>query len=924
MLKPVTILALDEPAMTLAAAVQQRAAAACGFDDLVQAGAVFDASLEDAVLASHARRQAPNNPLLTRDDVSKSELVLLVVSASGPAAKTVLDVAAHVRRLYDTRRIAAFFTVEILALLPDLDGAPNHGSAYSLLKIASAAQPAPFDAFWLMDAMNASRVRFGGLEQAIDTYAQAVVGAVMLEPERSGAPAARRPRGMGATFSSFGHAELVFPRELAAQRVETRFAAELVRDKLLAEDSSSPLAAKKFVLAEGFTGPLSRIGLEAGRTLFQRFQPKTHITESTRSADEVIAAVRHEREAHVQTAQTQSLEMLHAQATQAESELTTLLARHVDESLDRHGYPEAIRFLETLVDPLPDLRSDSDPTPRNLITEINTATAALDARLRFAPNAAASSAARKRVREIDELLADQKPMADVLEAQSAPEQLAELESERASLATQLPEILFAEEGANNQARIASRDAEAARLAAETEGAEGRLRELFARKPHAEQALREALQARISFLWRRILLAAFGVTALYAAAHAADKLRDHLVDINRAAMTALGLFFIVSLVQYLRTIAPVIRDAREMLAAILKQIEQTDEAKNAAHQEELQFACDFAHRRATQRVLQRTRERARQMLDALRSRRRELAELAESLVPPSIGGVQLSIAIVTDADVDLWYERNAEDRRPFLREFFEMCVSRSQSRQLALDELRARLAAFAARALDRFRKMTIAEAVQFVPEAAMAQRFKRLTEYSAPMVDLRDDDPEAQMTMQRDATLWADTTDAAFTAQLARRFPDVGPRSTADPLRIQVLTRILHFPAYVLGQLAYYRAQYDPQQHPESAALPDLFPVDRAAYEQVLLGRATGVICLRDDQQLAFNEHLLGDSHRAAAQRITAYDAAPLRRELDAALAPRLTIAKDVTRDLEQLAGDLPDAMDRQVLLALLARYSELR
>ncbi|HEV7919231.1 MAG TPA: hypothetical protein VGR02_00425 [Thermoanaerobaculia bacterium] len=820
MLKPVTILALDQAAASLAAAVQQRVAAACGLDDLVQMRAIFSEPLAEAVASVHARRQAPDSPLRARDDIKTRELVLLVTSAT---SGKVLEVARQVRELYDMRRLAAYFTVEILCLLPDLFAGADYGAAYSLLKLASAARPRPFDVFWLLDAMNASRVRFGHLEQSQDAYAQAVAGAVLLEPEMSGAPAGRRPRGMDPTFSSFGCAELFFPRDVAAQRLETRFASELVRGKLLAAGAAPQpqLAARQFVVGEAFALPLSRIGLDAGRSLFQRFQARTRVTEHTRTAEEVIAAVRHELMVHRDTTHAQNLQTLHAQSEQTTTEFATLLGRTVNESLDRDGYAAAIRLVEALVDPLPDLHAETDVAPRNLVTEINAATAALDARLRFTPNTAASDAGRKRARELDHLVVEQKPIAGVLDAQSAPEQLAALEEERDELARRLPELLFAEETANNTARHAARDAEAARLAGETEAAEQRLRELFARRPRAEQALREALEARRAFLWRTILWAAFGFAAVYGVPFAFGVLGPNLERIHWTAAMALGLFALYSAVRYVRDIAPPIRLAREELERIRVQIELTDRAKNTAHQEELQFECDMAHRRATLRVLHDTRNAAKQMLDALRARTVELEQFALSLAPPSIQSDHLSIAILDDADVDRWFERTSEDRKPLFREFFETCVSRSQSLRLSLEELRQRVTAFAARAIDPFRKLTIAHAAQLSGDAG--QRLKRLADHSAPLVDLRDDDPEAQLAMQRDATLWADPSDAAFAAQLQRRFPDAHREPAADPLRIQVFTRVLHYPAYILGQLDYYRSQYDPSRHAESAAAPDLLP-----------------------------------------------------------------------------------------------------
>lgn len=480
MLKPVSILALDDASASLAEAVQRRVAAACGLEDLVQSR-VLRGDMTNTVASIHARRQAPDNPLRLRDDISTRELVLLVFAASGPAP-AVLDTAREIRQLYDMRRLAEFYTIEALCLLPDVfaPASPSdYGAAYSMLKLIDSDNP--FEAVWLLDATNGNRVQFGSIDAA--AYADAIAGALTFEPELSGTlSGAFRPRGMEATFSSFGYAELVFQRDLALQRIEPRFAVELLRAKLLTSGAATAphLAAKQLVVGDEFAVPLSRIGVDAGQSLFMRFQPKTFVNDRTRSADEVIAAVRGELQTHRDRTHLQNLEALAKQGEQTANGFAALLARVVDETLDRHDYPAAIALLDALLDPLPDLRSDADVAPRNLVTEIHTATAALDTRLRFTPNTAASDAARKRIRELDNLLADQKLVADTLTLEAA-DQLAELDREKEALTLRVPELLFAEEAENNAARSAARDAEAARLADETRGREERLRELFAQQ-----------------------------------------------------------------------------------------------------------------------------------------------------------------------------------------------------------------------------------------------------------------------------------------------------------------------------------------------------------------------------------------------------------------------------------------------------------
>ena len=90
MLKPVSILALDDVVAPLAHAVQQRVAAHHSVEDLVQARVCKD-NLEAAIQSMHAQRQRPDAPLRMRDDVGARELVLVMVAAAGPARMSLLE-----------------------------------------------------------------------------------------------------------------------------------------------------------------------------------------------------------------------------------------------------------------------------------------------------------------------------------------------------------------------------------------------------------------------------------------------------------------------------------------------------------------------------------------------------------------------------------------------------------------------------------------------------------------------------------------------------------------------------------------------------------------------------------------------------------------------------------------------------------------
>ncbi len=889
MLKPVTILALDDCVAPLAHAVQQRVAAHHGVDDLVQTR-VVDADPEAAIQSIHAQRQRPDSPLRLRDDVSTRELVLVMLAAAGPARQSLLQTARRIRTIYETRRFASFVSIEILCLLPEAAGEAkpeDYAAAYALLKALSAEDEKPFDEVWLVDATNGNRVHFNAGDEV---FAATIAGALTYEPELSGALPGIHPRGMHPTFSSFGYASLVFPRDVALQRVESRFAAELIREKLLGGEPSldAQLAARQFVAAEEFALPLSRIGVEGGQTLFRRFQPKTRVNERTRSADEIIAAVRSELQAFRDSTHLKNLEMLGKQGDETARDHAALLARTVDETLDRASYDASIVTLEALLDPL---------APRNLITEIRTATAALDARLGFIANTASSDAARARIGELETLIEDQQLVAATHAPADAAKQLETLEREMASLVRKVPELIFAEERENSTARTAAREAETARLAAETEAREQQLRELFAQLPRVEQALREALETRRTWLWRQFFIGLAVAGVVFAA------------GFRWAILPALALFAIVTGIRYVAQIAPLVAEARERLARLRSQIEAADEAKNAAHNAELQFEYDLTHRRTALRALRATHDAAKETLDALRAHREAISALP-------ITPISLPLSIVDDDEVDAWYARTIDDRKPFAREF---PIRRSESRRLAIEEIRQRVASHASTAFGNFRKLTLATAASsLADEAKLVRRLKRLVDVSAPLIELRDDDLQAQRSMQRDCTLWLETNDASWTAQLQRRFTEAHVRLAPDALSLHVVTRALHYPGYILGQIDYYRTQYEAAASSESADVADLLPAElvvgaavRASYEQLLLARALGV---------SVSDAVLGDSYLTSAQRLAAPESAAYREQLAAALETGADVSSEL-RSLRRSTSLTP--LDRNVLDGLLKKYATL-
>lgn len=997
MLKPVSILALDATAATLAEAVQKRVTADVGIEDLVQVRTIASAAgdgtngearlpslpeLADAMESIHERRQAPDSPLRNRADVSSRELILLMLSAAGPGRAILFNLARQLRQLYQMRMARELYTIEVLCLLPDLFASTpeDYGAAYSVLKLAAAAMTddrdegtqKPLDAMWLVSSTNAHRVKFGRLD-GTTTYVQAVAGVITFEPELSGSlPGAFRPRGMAAAFSSFGYAELLFPRQAAAQRMESRLAAELLRDCLLTSAELSPEIpqtwAKAFVVGPEFAPRVSRLE-ESGRSFWKEFRAKTAVTERTRSAQEVITAVANEEKTYRDTQQVAALQELAMSGDETARAFAELLSDAVDEKLDQYGYPVAMRFVEALLDPIPDLQPYATPGAQNIAIRIREATRLLDQRLKFAPNETESEAMRKRYRDLDAVLSDQKLASDGLAALDVQEEedadahavraqleaaaaarageLAEMRRERNDIFVKLPNVIFKEEGANSAARNAAKDDLAAALAGATAEQQERLRSLFAEKPNAERAWHDALEVRDQFVKRhvlRVLFALVSVVAVPAIGYLVNipGLRETAVWLlaNRgravlAIVIALVVYGLYAAVRYVSDVAPALDKALEWLRRL--KAETTPEALSRAVNAQLQFEYDVAHRRTVVSVLKRTRDVARKILEEMRVRSKEIEALAARFAAvrqsAPIASAGLSVSIIDDGDVDRFYDQTADDRKPVFSQFSARCLTRSASRKLPVAELETRIASYAGDAFESFRNLTLAQiacgAVRMVDDAAIAQRLKRLAEFSAPLVEVRDDDVVAQQAMQQDTTLWLDDSNSAFVGLVRKWMPNGEIKPARDPLRIHALSRVLHFPAYVVGQIEYYRAQYDPAAHLDSADAPDLLPPElvltppvRAAYEQILLGRAVGVIRLRDDGQFsrASDDMVLGDSHLQVAERLAASDSAALRRDLELEIEPRLGLVQDVERGLRALLADRATSFDRNVIGSLLRRY----
>jgi hypothetical protein len=758
-----------------------------------------DGDPEAAIQSMHAQRQRPDSPLRVRDDVGTRELVLVMLAAAGPARTSLLETTrAHPRR--STRRAASrrSYRSRFSVLLPEAAGsaAGRLRGAYALLKTLSAESEKPFDEVWLLDATNGKRVRFGATRRSARRLCRAIAGALTYEPEMSGALPGIHPRGMHPTFSSFGYASLVFPRRagVATRRSAFRRGAGAGRNCSPDDARRAQLAAKQFVAADEFALPLSRIGVDGRQALFRRFQPKTPVTERTRSA-----RGDHRRRARASCRRSATRRICENLDDAARSRATDdprsrRAARSaIDETLDRDGYDAAIALARGAA------RSAARAAPEGR------ARAAATWSRRSAPHGGARRGSCFHAEHSVERCRAPKRCASWSRSsrirRSSPTRWrggcrgreigCARSGEGVAARNRCRSMIFAERAREQLARTAAREARRRARRRRPSPASRSLRELFGQLPRAEQALREALETR-----RRVAVAAAMVCHCRRGGDGRHRARiggpTYVGDPARA-----GIFTVITGIRYATQIAPLVRDAKERLARLRALIETADQAKNAAHNVELQFEYDVMHRRTALRVLRASHDTARELVGAVRARREELELLAASFVPPSLSSAPLSLGVIDDEELDAWYARTIEDRKPFVREF---PIRRAESRRLALEMMRERIASHAASAFTDLRKLTLAmAATRLADESKLAHRLKRFADLSAPLIELRDDDLQAQRSMQRDCTLWLDSGDAAWIAQLQRRFPESHVRTAPDALSVHVVTRVLHFPATFSGR-----------------------------------------------------------------------------------------------------------------------------
>lgn len=340
--------------------------------------------------------------------------------------------------------------------------------------------------------------------------------------------------------------------------------------------------------------------------------------------------------------------------------------------------------------------------------------------------------------------------------------------------------------------------------------------------------------------------------------------------------------------------------------------------------------------AVERLIEMARHRVRELeegREALVRMAEDFARLRVEAEPPAS---VMRRPLLQAEDIDAYYRKviaSVEAEAEVFRHNHDR-VRRKDVRRRPPAELRAELTAFSRRRFDLLRDLSIEEAMlsqrpELIPPATVRRRLEELSEAAEPLLRLRQTEVGSGSFAERDATLWVNAEEQTQVSELYRRIcPSVNVRAGDNPRALRVLTRNMHFPAYFVGAIQFYRHWYERSADRAASELPDVLPVDermRRAQEDFLLAYATGLVTLRAGGAYAFpdgNGEVLGTDRKQIVERLATSFAA---RQLYAELKTRLErLSADDSVHLK-LSGFLKSATDlnpaeRAVLSALAGRY----
>jgi hypothetical protein len=844
-------------------------------------------------------------------EISSNRRVYLMLSASNHFSRgVVFELVRLLRWLF-----AKYFTdvphnLEALLLLPGLfaqAATTDYGAAYTLLKelddkmtqgvvVTGSQKLAPFDNCWLVDE------RIGGLQDNLNSYADAFAGFLCVEPETNGLLiGTHKVRGKIPAYSTFGYGELFFPGEIVINRLSTALAADIMKQQFLPKAESNPeanrkwlLDAKEFVLSEDFSNALEQLERDNGKPVWQDFNPRLNIRPGmAREYGMELQRAYRQFENKELLAYKRSLENC---GKQVQSLFTTFLDRRINAYVDAtpQGLHEGVRLLNLLTYVYLELQTDSiSEQPRNLVTELHTAEAFLDSRLEVKIDREPTKnllnrilSLRGRRQQLQDAVITSNPEAQLQEIQTIQEQLetaiadyrqafnAEIEQARQM---RLQAIARAQSEAESAITVAQNHLTAIENQLET--ATDNLNELLAEESRFRT---QYLIIYPSFVVG-VLLVLLVLTGIFSQSALWEFLKYVWGNLGHYLLGTMG-----TILTYLGTVwLKYSSNIRHLIQKVKKQIKRLDSSLKASvielkrsYNDKLKLDYDLYAQNLRIEAFNYLIKATKQKTEILRQTLTNISEIHNDLVVQHAQATtnfsETRLTVLTDTDIDTYYQNFLTTTST--EQFTQEQVSRSQSWKITAEEFQQQLLTFTRQQFAKLSNLSIGEVLK-QPDLIAANtanlRLNQLYDHANLLLRLQDIDVNLNPTSQREINLWVGAKDKEQIFGFYRRLSRTLTALVAeDEQRLCILTRSLGFPAYFLSQIEFYRDCCERTQSAQielDENIPDLIPEEigssrelKLAYQTLLLAIALGLLSHNSQGDYLFKARSLGKEREQIA------------------------------------------------------------
>jgi hypothetical protein len=859
-------------------------------------------------------------------------------------------------------------SLEALLLLPGLFAqarTENYSVAYQFLKelddkmtqgvvISGTQKRPPFDNCWLIDE------RIGELGVNLDSYADAFVGFLTLEPETGGLLIGTHTvRGKIPAYSTFGYGELFFPADIVIDRLSSALAADIVMQEFLPQAKLTPeanrqllLNAKEFVLSEEYNDALQQLERDNGKPVWQDFSPRIDIRPG--KVQEYGIELQRAYKQFENKDLISSKRTLESCGKQAQAALTKLLGQRINEYADAvtSGLHEAVRLSNILTNPYIELQSESiSDRPENLVTELRAAEAFLDSKLQVTINKENS---QNLLNEIFNLKWQRQQLQDTLaetNSEAATQELQKIQEKLQVAVTDYHQAINTEIEQIRQNRLVAIDDARTKAQAAITLAQKQLNSLENQLEIATDQLNELLaeESRFRSLYLIIfpavvaifLIGGLVLTGLFSQStlwlllqNIGGNLFNYLIWGLVTILTYLGLVWL----KYSTSIRDRIQKSQKQIKRLESSLKATGVELRRNYNEQLKLEYDLYAQKIRIEVVNHLLNIGKQRTITLRQTLSNFSQIYDILIAQrekaSTNYSETRLAVLSNSDIDVYYHQKVLSELP-INKFTQEEVSRSQSWQISNQEFQNKLLFFAKKQFEHLNKLSIGEVLKsdLISHNTANVRLNQLYNSAKLLLRLQDGDAHLNPTSQPEINLWVGAKDKEEILRLYSRFSrTLTPFVAEDERNVCVLVRSLGFPAYFLSQIEFYRDCYERNSiGQQNENIPDLIPEEigtskelSMAYETLILGLAFGLV----NQDVQGNHQFNGQTLGRDREKISLAFANEFNyQELYGKLEQRVQYFEHDSiyrqlQNLEQSAKDLSN-YESKLLARLLAKYNPL-